>query len=151
MPADTDSERLLFERLVHARERWWYEEKLIHHRLSWFFSAQGLLGLGYAWLRYRVAEVLASPATVAEPDLYVGKLETLALFLLVLGVVVSLVTAWGIHAAATAQAVLKDEPEYKDFQLDVSAATTKNGMMLAYAMPLISCFAWLASLIFLRN
>jgi len=151
MAADNDEQRLTFERMVHARERWWYEEKLIHHRLTWFFNAQGLLGLGYAWLRYRIAEVQASPGQVTRADMYVGKLETLALFLLVLGVIVSLVTVWGVHAAATAQAVLKDEPEYKDFKLDVSAATTKNGMMLAYAMPVISCFAWLASLVFLRN
>lgn len=42
--------------IERERTRWWHEETLIGQRLGWFFSAQGLLGTGFAWLRYRLAE-----------------------------------------------------------------------------------------------
>lgn len=147
---DIETQKFNFERLKHARDRWWYEEKLINQRLTWFFNAQGLLGLGYAWLRYRIAEIQASPNEIINLETYIGQLEKLALFLLVLGLLVSIVTAIGVHAAVTAQSLLKSDPENIGFKLDVSASTTLNGMLLAYSMPIISIFAWSASLIFLR-
>lgn len=150
MSENIESQKLLFERQKHARERWWYEETLIHQRLTWFFSAQGLLGLGYAWLRYRIVEVQASPGAIVKPALYVIQLEKLAMFLLALGVIVSAATGVGVHAAARAQDVLKSDPEHVGFKLDVSSSTTTEGMLLAYAMPVISMLAWAASLLILR-
>lgn len=145
----TDSfevEKLAFEQLKHARERWWYEEKLVHQRLTWFFSAQGLLGLGYAWLRYRVTDVLALPGAIKQVDLYVGQLERLAYFLLGLGLAVCVFTLIGVHAAFSAQSQLKREGSNKYFRLDVSERTTLLGKAMAYGLPMTALFAWVAAL-----
>jgi ABC-type multidrug transport system permease subunit len=145
-----ERERLNFQKLVHARQRWWYEENLINQRLTWFFTSQGLLGLGFAWLKYRIAEIVAAPSLVAKPVLYVAQLEQLSRFLLALGLVVSVFTLMGIGAAISAQQLMKDEPENAGFRLDVSSMTTSRGRIAAYSIPGISIAAWLASFIFLQ-
>lgn len=149
--ARVERERLEFERMKHARERWWYEESLINQRLSWFFAAEGLLGLGYAWLKYRIAEVAAGSAGVSNPVMYSAQLESLSRFLLVLGLLVAVFALLGIWAAAHAQQVMKEDPDNARFKLDVSPLTTSVGRLAAYSIPLLCIGSWLASFVFLQR
>jgi hypothetical protein len=57
--AKVEREKLSFEKIKHARDRWWQEDCLVNHRITWLLQTQGVIGTAYAFLRYRETDVVA--------------------------------------------------------------------------------------------
>lgn len=131
-----------------ARERWRHEDELINQRLTWLLSAHALLGAGYAWLRYRVAEVRldlkaqAAPpqALLDEVPRYLAQLDELMGFLALVGLGVTLLVGLGIVAACMAQNRLKRD--HPGLALGVSRLTTNLGRCTALAVPAACLLGW---------
>lgn len=131
-----------------ARDRWRHEDELINQRLTWLLSAHALLGAGYAWLRYRQAEVRLEfqklaptpPALLAEVQRYLAELDELMGFLALVGLGVTLLVGLGIVAACLAQNRLKRD--HPGLVLGVSRLTTNLGRCTALAVPAACLLGW---------
>lgn len=131
-----------------ARDRWRHEDELINQRLTWLLSAHALLGAGYAWLRYRVAEVRLDLAAQDKPPQslrdevprYLAQLDELMGFLALVGLGVTLLVGLGIVAACMAQNRLKRD--HPGLALGVSRLTTNLGRCTALAVPAACLLGW---------
>ena len=148
---------LAFEVEKHARERWWKEDLLVHQRITWLLTASGILGAGFGWLKYRVAELKYNPTSSStdvvgfivypsvgrDPkDRYLQVLEQLANVLAGLGFSVAACLFVGLLAACWAQYKLDEKYRPMEVELGVNKWTTRLGQCAACAMPLICMFAW---------
>jgi predicted alpha/beta-hydrolase family hydrolase len=130
----------------HARERWWHEDDLVNQRTTWLLTTQGILAAGYAFLRYRIAELLEGrPLAQIDPFRrnYVGELETLANAIALVGLVSCAVTFLGIFAAVIAQRALAAQ---YPFVLGVTPGTTATGQLVGLATPVLCATAWFVAL-----
>lgn len=156
-PGRIDALRLKFEKDKHVREQWWKEEQLMNERITWLLSAHALLGSGYAWLKYRIAEILYATLTSNVPErlnvfffydtpnnlTYARRLEELSFAVLCVGLAVSAFALLGIIAAICAQASLaKQNPLVK---LGVNKYTTMAGRATALSLPFLCITAWTLS------
>ena len=39
------------------KDYWWHENDLINQRITWLLTSHSLLCAGFAWLKYRIAEI----------------------------------------------------------------------------------------------
>jgi hypothetical protein len=145
--AKVEREKLVFEKIKHARERWWQEDCLVNHRITWLLQTQGVIGTAYAFLRYRETDVVAGlvPGLVGSEKirLYVETLRQFERILQLLGGLSAFFLLLGIGIACVAQHVL--DRKYKINGLDVSMMTTIGGQLAAVAMPLSCLLAWAIS------
>lgn len=129
----------------HARERWWHEDDLVNQRTTWLLTTQGILAAGYAFLRYRIAELLEG-RPLAQVDwfkrAYLQELETLANAIAIVGLVSCAVTFLGIFAAVAAQRALGRQYA---FVLGVTRWTTLTGQIVGLATPALCALAWMAA------
>jgi hypothetical protein len=140
-----------FEKEKHGRTRWWHEDHLINQRTTWLLTSQGLLAGGFAFLRYRIAELAQGhPLTTLSLPLqtYIGTLETLANALFAIGFVSSLVSMAGIGAAIGAQRTLAKQYSQK---LGVASWTTFVGQVVAISTPVLCALAWFLAFTVLRR
>jgi len=133
---------------TETRERWRHEDELINQRLTWLFSSQALICAGYAWLKFRVADITLESVgreavrkeltdTVKE---YIAQLQQLMDFLSYIGIFVSVFVGVGLMAACIAQNRLKRD--YPDIKLGVSRETTNMGRLTALSLPAACLLAW---------
>jgi hypothetical protein len=103
-----------------------------------------ILGGGYAWLRYRIADICYGGGAAKEPGKYISHLNDLSGLLLWAGIAVAAFALLGVLAAGLAQAILQ-KTHYPRFKLGVSTCTTTFGLAAAAALPVLCMIAWLVS------
>ena len=113
-----------------ARERWWHEDVLINHRLTWLLTAQIALFAGYGWIIEKITQ------TGHDLVLYGRFVWLFPLFGIIstLAFLVSIITA-----IRTQTRIAAKFPEI-DFPVD------KWGWVAPIVIPLLFLFAWLVSL-----
>lgn len=143
--AAIEREKLAFDKEKEARERWLHEDALVDQRITWLIQTQGVIGTAYAFLRYRVADILATPvgAQKLERQVHLETLHQFERILQLVGFITSLSMLIGVCAAFIAQIKLKQT--FSRYVLDVSSGTTAMGRAAGISMPAASVLAWIVS------
>jgi hypothetical protein len=147
-PAQSTIDKDMIDKEQQATERWRHEDELINQRLTWLLSAHALLGSGYAWLKYRIAEITldaamrdaATQALTAPALKYTHEIARLMGFLAYVGVFVALFALMGLVAACVAQKRL--QARYPTVELGVSQGTTNLGRCAALSLPAACLGGW---------
>jgi hypothetical protein len=126
------------------RSRWWREEDLVNQRLTWLFASHGLLAVGYAWLRYRIADIRYNPDDFSDGPVdataYIRELQDLMNILAGVGAGVAFFVLCGLMAAWYAQRLIwARNPE---LDLGASIGTTNTGRIVALCVPMACLFVW---------
>ena len=122
--------KLEVEKLAHTR--WWQEDTLVHHRMTWLLQSQILLYAAYGLV-----------AKMGESQVALPEVKNLLSMLPIIGAIISVTISIGIHAAWKAQNILdvRYRKKYK-IKLGVYKTTNTGGKLAASAMPLVFAGGW---------
>lgn len=113
-----------------ARDRWWHEDALINHRLTWLLTAQIALFAGYGWIIEKITQ------TAHDLILYGDLVWLFPLF----GFISALAFLVSIISAIKAQTRIAAKFPEIDFPVD------KWAWAAPIAIPLLFLLAWAVSL-----
>ena len=130
-----EQRKLALELEKNARARWWHEDGLVNHRLSWLLVSQALLFAAFGSLSKPLVPGGSQPAIVFT--------EATRLIPLI-GIAIAAMILVATVAACWAQYKLK--MEYKNqipgFELGVSTATTLLGWSPSILIPVAFAASW---------
>lgn len=131
--AVTDREKLNLEIEKHAHARWWQEDNLVNHRLTWLLQSQALIFAGFGLLVSRTKQDVVDAA----------RSELLVQVLPWIGWISSIAVAIGIVAAAMAQQALRRFYwRTHGLSLGVTPLTARGGRVPSYLLPVLFAGGW---------
>jgi hypothetical protein len=132
---EVERRKLDLELEKNARQRWWHEDGLVNHRLSWLLVSQALLFAAFGSLSKPVA-----PGLPPVPEVFNKAIQLIP----VVGIAVAVIVLLAAGAACWAQHKL--QVEYKNkipgFELGVSTATTLLGWSPSILIPIAFAASW---------
>jgi hypothetical protein len=132
---EVERRKLDLELEKNARQRWWHEDGLVNHRLSWLLVSQALLFAAFGSLSKPTVPGLGPAPEVFNKAMQLIPVVGIAIAVMILAATVA--ACWAQHKLAV---------DYKNkipgFELGVSTMTTLLGWSPSILIPIAFAASW---------